>query len=51
MVAQDLNRAEDGTPNATGETNDTIRTIPNRRDAVQRALNAGAIISTKITDA
>jgi hypothetical protein len=51
MVAQDLNGAEDGTPNATGESNDTIRTIPNRRDAVQRALNASAIISAKITDA
>ena len=51
MVAQDLNGAEDGTPNATGESNDTIRAIPNRRDAVQRSLNASAIISTEIADA
>jgi hypothetical protein len=51
MVAQDLNGAEDGTSNATGESNDTVRTIPNRRDAVQRALNASAIISTEIADA
>jgi hypothetical protein len=51
VIAQDLNRAEDGTSNATGETNDTVRTIPNRRDTVQRALNASAIISTEISDA
>jgi len=51
MVAQDLNGAEDGTSNATGKSNDTVGTIPNRRDTVQRALNAGAIISTEITDA
>jgi hypothetical protein len=51
MVAQDLNGAEDGTTNTTGEANDTVRTIADRRDAMQRALNAGAIISTKITDA
>jgi hypothetical protein len=51
MVAQDLNGAEDGSPNTAGESNDTIRTIPNRRDAVQRALNASAVISTEITNA
>ena len=51
MVTQDLNRAKDGSPNATGETNHAFRAISNRRDAVQCALNAGAIVSAKIADA
>ena len=50
MIAQDLNGAEDRTPNATGETNHAFRSIPNRRDAVQCALNAGAIVATEVTD-
>ena len=51
MVAQDLNRPEDGTPHATRETHHAIGAIPNCRDAVQRSLNTGAIISTKVADA
>ena len=51
MVAQDLNRPKDGTPHATGETDHAISAIPNCRDAVQRTLNTGAIISTKVANA
>ena len=51
MVAQDLNRPKDGTAHATRETHHAIGAIPNCRDAVQRALNTGAIISAKVADA
>jgi len=50
MVAQDLNGAEDGTPNATCETNHAFRSIPNRRDSMQCALNSSAIVTAEVTD-
>jgi hypothetical protein len=51
VIAQDFNRSEDGSTYTTGETNDAVRAISDRRDAMQRPLNASSIVTTKIADA
>ena len=50
MVAQDLNRAEDQSTDAASEAHDSVRSIADGRDAVERALNAGAIVAAEVTD-
>ena len=51
MIAQNLNGAEHRTTDAAGEAHDSIRSIANCRDAMQGALNAGAIVATEVADA
>ena len=42
-VEDDVDRAVDRAPHATGQADDLTRAIANRRDAMQRLLDAGAI--------
>ena len=51
MVAQDLNGAEHRATDTAGEANDSIRSIANRRDAVQRSFDSSAVVTTKVADA
>ena len=51
VITEDFNRAEDRAANAAGEANDSIGAITNRGDAMEGALDAGAIITAKATDA
>src|SRR5205085_421670 len=50
-VADDRDRPEDSTPHATGDADDAALAIANGRDAVQRALDAGAIVVAERADA
>ena len=50
-VADDGDRAEDGAADAAGDADDAAFAIANRRNAMQRALDAGAIVVAEDADA
>src|SRR5207248_4761214 len=50
-VANDGDRAEHGATHTAGDADDAAFAIADRRDAVQRALDPGAIVVTESTDA
>ena len=50
-IADDRDRAVDRAADAAGETDDLARSIADRGDAMQRALDAGAIVVAEMTDA
>jgi hypothetical protein len=49
-VADDLDRPVDGATNAEREPNDLPRAVPQRADAVERSLDAGAIVAAELPD-
>ena len=51
QVLNDINGAVDGPPHTAGEAHDMPAAVANGRDAVQRALQPGAVIRVKISDA
>ena len=50
-VADDVDRAEDGAADAAGEADDLARAVADGRDAVQRALDPGAVVVAERADA
>ncbi len=50
-VEQNVDRAVDGAPDAAGEPDDLSGAITNRADAMQRLLDAGAIVGAEGRDA
>ena len=50
-VADDVDRAVDGAPHATRQADDAATPVVDGRDAVERALDASAIVIAEIADA
>ena len=50
-VVDDLDGAEDRPPDARGQPDDLAFAVADRRDAVQRPLDAGAVVLPKVADA
>ena len=50
QVADDLDRAEDGAADAAGQADDLAAAVADGRDAVQRALDAGAVVVAERAD-
>src|SRR5690606_22851989 len=51
QVLNDRQRAEDCAPDAAGQADDLPGAIANRRDAMQRALDPGAVVASEAPDA
>src|SRR5437867_224236 len=49
-VADDLDGPVDGAADAEGEPDDFARAVPQRADAMQRSLDAGAIVAAELPD-
>ena len=49
-VVDDLDGAEDGPPDAAGEAHDLAAAVADGADAVERALDAGAVVVTERAD-
>src|SRR6185436_18540559 len=50
-VADDLDGTDHSAADATGEADDVALSVTQRRDAVQRALDAGAVVLAEAADA